>query len=94
MPHERVLAQFRERIRTREYVLTLHAEEEMNADEFTIFDVERAVLTGEILERQLDRNTGERKYRLRGSAVSEREVELIAKLGVTGTMIIITVYAP
>lgn len=94
MTHERVLAQFRERIRTREYVLTLHAEEEMNADDFTIFDVERAVLTGEILERQREKETGERKYRLRGSAVSERDVELVAKLGATGKMIIITVYEP
>ena len=94
MAHERVLAQLRERIRTREYVLTLHAEEEMNADAFSIFDVERAVLTGVILEVQRDRESGERKYRLRGSSRSDRLVEMVAKLGATGRMIIITVYEP
>ena len=72
MAYERVLAQFRDRIRAREYVLTLHAEEEMNADGFTIFDVEHGVLTGVILELQRDTATGERKYRLRGSSRSDR----------------------
>ena len=40
----------RERIRTRKYVMTIHAEEEMNDDDFSIFDIERAILTGEIIE--------------------------------------------
>lgn len=46
-----VLRQMREKIRTRLYVMTLHAEEEMNDDGFSIFDVERAILTGSIVER-------------------------------------------
>jgi hypothetical protein len=43
-----------ERIRTRQYVMTLHAEEEMNDDHLSVFDVERGILTGEIMERQRD----------------------------------------
>ena len=47
----RVLAQMREKIRTRQYVMTLHAEEAMDEDSLTIFDVERCVLAGEIVSR-------------------------------------------
>lgn len=56
----------REKVRKRQYVMTLHAEEEMNEDGLTIYDIERGILTGEILERQKDRVTAEWKYRLRG----------------------------
>ena len=37
--YERMLRQMRARIRTRSYVMTIHAEEEMADDGFTIFDV-------------------------------------------------------
>ncbi len=62
----------REWIRQRQYVMTLHADEEMNDDGLTIYDVERGILTGEIPERQRDQGTGERKYRLRGENVRKR----------------------
>ena len=52
--YDRILRQMREKIRTRQYVMTLHAEEEMDEDGLTIFDVERGILTGEIFERQKD----------------------------------------
>ena len=44
----------REWIRQRQYVMTLHADEEINNDGLTIYDVERGILTGEIPERQKD----------------------------------------
>jgi len=47
---ERILKRLREKIRTRQYVMTLHAEEEMNDEGFTIYDIERGILTGKILE--------------------------------------------
>jgi len=49
----------RDKVRNCQYVMTLHAEEEMSDDELTIFDVERGILTGEIVERQKDAQTGE-----------------------------------
>ena len=45
----------REKLRSRQYVMTVHAEEEMDADGLSIFDIENAVLTGRIVERQVDR---------------------------------------
>ena len=55
----RILKRIQAKIRTRQYVMTLHAEEEMDDDEFSIFDIERCILTGEIIERQKDRDTEE-----------------------------------
>jgi hypothetical protein len=49
--HEQILNQLREKVRNREYIMTLHAEEEMNDDGFSIFDVESGLLTGQIRER-------------------------------------------
>lgn len=58
---DRILKRMREKIRTRQYVMTLHAEEEMADDNLTIFDIERGILTGRIIERQRGRVTAARK---------------------------------
>jgi hypothetical protein len=50
--HQRILEEIRDKVRLRQYIMTLHAEEEMNDDELSIFDLERCILTGEIIERQ------------------------------------------
>ncbi len=91
---ERILKRMREKIRTHQYVMTLHAEEEMNNDALTVYDVERCILTGEILERQKDKETSEWKYRIRGKTVNADAVEVVAKLSPTGKLVIITVYVP
>ncbi|MBI3972374.1 MAG: DUF4258 domain-containing protein [Chloroflexi bacterium] len=83
----------RDRIRDRGYVVTLHAEEEMQADGFTIYDVEGGMLTGEILERQKDADTAEWKYCVRGRTVDGDGIEIVAKISPTGKLVIITVYA-
>jgi len=90
--HKRVLRKMQEKIRTRHYVMTIHAEEEMNNDGLTIFDVERAVLTGEIIERQQDRHTEEWKYLIAGLSIDERSTIVVGKLSLTDKLVIITVY--
>jgi len=89
---QRVLKQMRDKVRNRQYVMTLHAEEEMSDDELTIFDVERGVLTGEIVERQKDAQTGEWKYLVRGHTVTGDDIVVVGKIGLTGKLVIITVY--
>ena len=74
--------------------MTVHAEEEMTEDSFTIYDVERGVLTGIILERQRDSVSHESKYRVRGRTVTGNPIELLAKLSPTGKLVILTVYSP
>jgi hypothetical protein len=72
---------------------TLHAEEEMDEDDLTIFDVERCVLTGEIVDKQKDPQSKEWKYLVRGQPVSGNQVIVVIKLPQTGKQVIITVYA-
>ncbi len=91
---ERILNRMREKIRQRKYVMTLHAEEEMNDEGLTIYDIERGILTGEILERQKDSETAEWKFRIKGEAIEGGEVEVVAKLSPTGKLVLITVYIP
>lgn len=88
----RILKRMREKVRRREYVMTHHARKEMNDDGLTIYDVERGILTGKILERQQDGVTAEWKYCVRGETFEGSEVEVVAKLSPTGKLVIITVY--
>ncbi len=90
--YDRILKRMREKIRTRQYVMTLHAEEEMDDDNLSIFDVERGILTGKIIERQKDRITAEWKYLIKGETVAGDPVVVVAKLSITGKLVIITVY--
>lgn len=84
----------REKIRQNEYVVTFHARKEMNDDDYSIFDVERGILNGDILERQKDRETAEWKYRIKGKTIANNDIELICKLSPTNKLVIITVYEP
>lgn len=77
---DKILQQIREKLSQQLYVMTLHAEEEMDDDGLSILDVEQSIFTGEILERQKDRNTGEFKYRIRGTTLEGDLVEVVVKL--------------
>lgn len=90
--YERVLRQMRERIRTRKYVMTLHAEEEMNDDMLSIFDIERAILTGQITERQQEYETGEWKYLVAGQSEDGQNIIVVGKISITDKLVVITVY--
>jgi hypothetical protein len=89
---ERILKRFREKIRSQQYIMTHHARKEMVEDALTIYDVEHGILTGKIIERQKNRITAEKKYRIRGKTLENNTVEVIAKSGLTGKLVIVTVY--
>jgi hypothetical protein len=55
---DHILQRMQEKVRALDYVMTIHAEEEMEDDDLSILDVERAILTGEIIEQQQDRTQG------------------------------------
>lgn len=90
--YDKVLWQFKKCIRENRFIVTLHADEEIDEDGLSIFDIERAILTGNIVERQKDSVKSEWKYLVRGQAVDKKEIIVVAKLCVTGKMAIITVY--
>lgn len=89
---DRVLKRMRERVRTRQYVVSVHAEEEMDDDDLTIFDIEHGILTGEIVERQRDGETREWKYLIQGPTLAKEEAIVVTKLSPTGKLVILTVY--
>lgn len=90
--YERVLRAMREKIRQRDYVVTTHADEEMYEDGLTIWDVEAAVLAGEIVERQRDRRGSDWKYVIHGRATTGEGMVVVAKIGYSQRMVVITVY--
>ena len=90
--YNQVLQQVRDKIRTRRYVVTIHAEEEMDDDSISIFDVESVVLSGQIDERQKDTETAEWKYLITGETLAGEKATIVGKLSVTEKLVIITVY--
>jgi hypothetical protein len=89
---ERILKRFRERIKAGQFVVTLHAVEELEDEALSVLDVEHAILTGKITRRQKDADTGEWKYLVNGRVLSHHEVVVVAKLSPTDKLVIITVY--
>lgn len=84
----------RDKVRKRLYVMTLHAEEEMDNDSLTIYDVESVILTGELIQQQRDRKTRDRKYLVRGETVRGTQTAVVvSRFGPTDKLIILTVYA-
>ena len=89
---DRILRQIQQKVQTLEYMMSIHAEEEMEDDGLTIFDVEHVLLTGKIVERQRDRRTGEWKYLAEGQTRGSEVAVVVTKLSTTGKLVIITVY--
>ncbi len=90
--YERILREFRRRVKDRRYVMTTHADEEMWADDLTIEDIENAILKGRIVERQRDAQRNEWKYVVRVRSSSREGVVVVGKLGPTDEFVIITVF--
>jgi hypothetical protein len=79
-------------IRTLAYVVSTHAADELDDDNLSILDLENIVLTGQIVEHQRDRATGDAKYRIQGTTLEGASGEVVAKVGHTGKLVVITVY--
>jgi hypothetical protein len=88
----RILLRAREKVCKRQYVMTQHARKEMNEDGLTIYDIERGILLGEIVERQKDRVTAEWKYCIVGETIASDEIKIVVKFSPTGKLVIITVF--
>ncbi len=72
--------------------MTVHAEDEMDEDSLTIFDVESVILSGKIVERQKEQNTGEWKYLIRGESLAGDPVITVTKISPTGKLVFVTVF--
>ena len=86
------IALLRRLIRSRRYLVSIHAADELEDDGLSVLDLENIVLSGHIAERQRDRATHELKVVVRGKSRHGSECCAVAKVGPTGRAIIITVY--
>lgn len=89
---ERILNRLRECVRMKNYIVTLHADEEIAEEGLSILDVEKAMIEGHITERQKDADTGEWKYLVTGPIGEVEVITVVTKLSPTGRMVLITVF--
>lgn len=86
------IARVRDLVRALNYVVSIHAADELQDDNLSILDLENIVLTGRITERQRDRQTRETKVLIQGVTLDGSTAETVIKVGPAGTLIFITVY--
>ena len=87
------IERIREKVRLRQYDMTVHAVEEMAEDGLDIIDMERAVLTGRITRIERDDPRGN-KYVIEGIAADGvTQVGVVGRVTGAGRYLIITTYA-
>jgi rRNA processing protein Krr1/Pno1 len=86
------ITRIRDLVRALNYVVSIHAADELQDDNLSILDLENIVLTGRIIERQRDRHTRETKVVIGGLTREGTAAEAVVKIGPTGTLFFITVY--
>ena len=86
--YPRVLDRIRALVRQGEYILSVHAENEMADDRFTEQDIEAAILNGRIARRERDR-IGRAKYVIEGTALDRRGMTAVAQFFQTRQLIVI-----
>jgi uncharacterized DUF497 family protein len=89
---DEILQRIQAKVRTLDYVINRHADEEMDDDGLSIFDIENVLLTGQIVERQRDQQTREWKYLIKGQTQDNLDVVVVTKIGPSDMVVIITVY--
>jgi hypothetical protein len=91
VPH-RLIDRIREKIRLREYDMTVHAMEEMAEDNLDVLDVEHVVLNGQVVKRT-KRDPRGIKYTIEGLALdSEKIVGVVGRFQTSERFLVITVY--
>lgn len=79
-------------IKTRDYLISEHADEERIKDKLTVGDLEEAIFAGEVIEERPDDPRGESKL-IVGKTKGNRMVHVVIGLRF-GRPIIVTVYLP
>ena len=82
-------------VKKRKYRITLHAEQERDADQITKNEIEQVLLSNklEIIEDYPNDPRGH-SYLLLGYTDDEKPVHLVCGLGATEMLIVITLYVP
>ena len=86
--YPRILQQIQALVRQGEYLLSNHAENELDDDGFSDEDLETAILNGKIVKRERD-NIGRPKYVIEGTAVDGRGLTAVVQRFQTRQIIVI-----
>ena len=87
-----IIDKIRDAIRNDNYNMTRHAMEEIAEDELGIYDIENAILNGDILRREKDDPRGT-KYIIEGRGLDKAVlIGVVGRFKETGVFLIITVY--
>ncbi len=76
---QKILLRMRASVRQNKLRFTVHALEEMDADDLFKADIEHCILNGEIVHRQWDEVFREYKYLIDGLILAGDTVEVVAK---------------
>ena len=82
----------REKIKKGEYIWTLHADQERRNDGLEIFEIEKAILKGEVIEEYPDHPRGPCCL-IYGEGI-EKPIHVVCGKNKKGMLVIITVYIP
>lgn len=85
------IQKIRQRVVSRDYHLSSHAEEEMVNDRLERDDIENAILKGKV-EKRLTRDIRGIRYRIEGPAKDGRRIHVICRFK-EESLVIITTYA-
>ena len=88
--YSQILQEMQEAVKAGRIRFRLHALDELADEGLLPADAINCILTGEIMEQQVDE--GEEKYLLYGDARNNDEIAVVAKLGYNQTTVIITVF--
>ena len=88
---DRALKRMQERVSRRQYLVTLHAREDMEDDELSVFDIEQCLQTGEIVARYRDHVTVGYRYLVDGHTSAGDPIVVVGKLSAGGALVIVTV---
>ena len=86
-----VIERIREKIRSRDYFLSSHAEDEMAEDGFERSDVETAILGG-LVDKKLTKDLRGTRYRIEGPTEDGRIIQVLCRFREDRSLVIITVY--
>jgi Domain of unknown function (DUF4258) len=86
------LDRIREKIRSRDYYLSSHAEDEMVDNYLERKDIEHAIFQGRVEKTMTHDNRGIR-YRIEGATMDGRLIHVVCRFRENDSLIVITVYA-
>lgn len=90
--YPRILAKIRALVKRGDYILSIHAENELADDNLDELDLEAAILNGEIIRRERD-PIGRAKYVIEGTTLDGKDLTAVAQFFQTRQIVVfVTAY--